>query len=84
MSVRPYLDYGGDIFYDQAYNMPFNHKLESVQYKACLTITGAIGVISKEKLYEELGLESLQLRHWYRKLGMFLQNLQKQKSPVPF
>ena len=24
---------------------------------------------SKEKLYQELGLESLQLRRWYRKLG---------------
>ena len=68
--VRPYLDYG-DILYDQAYNMSFHHKLESVQYNACLAITGAIRGTSKEKLYQELGLESLQLRRWYRKLGMF-------------
>ena len=27
---RPYLDYG-DILYDQAYNMSFHHKLESIQ-----------------------------------------------------
>ena len=39
--VRPYLDYG-DILYDQAYNMSFHHKLESIQYNACLAITGAI------------------------------------------
>ena len=37
----------------------------------CLVITGAIRGTSKEKLYQELGLESLQLRRWYRKLGMF-------------
>ena len=39
--VRPYLDYG-DILYDQAYNMSFHHKLESIQCNACLAITGAI------------------------------------------
>ena len=65
---RPHLDYG-DILYDQAYNMSFHHKLESIQYN--LAITGAIRGTSKEKLYQELGLESLQLHRWYRKLGMF-------------
>ena len=68
--VRPYLDYG-DILYDQTYNMSFFHKLESSEYNACLPITGVIRGTSKEKLYQELGLESLQLRNWYRKLGMF-------------
>ena len=68
--VRPYLDYG-NILYDQAYNMSFHHKLESIHYNACLARTGAIRGTSKEKLYQELGLESLQLRCWYRKLGMF-------------
>ena len=68
--VRPYLDYG-DILYDQAYIMSFHHKLESVQYNVCLAITGAIRGTSKENLYQELGLESLQLRRWYRKLGKF-------------
>ena len=68
--VISYLDYG-DIFHDQAYNMSFHHKLESTQYNAYLVITGAIRGASKEKLYKELGLESLQLQRWYRKLGMF-------------
>ena len=68
--VRPYLDYG-DLLYDQAYNMCFHHKLESIQYNACLPITSAMQGTSKGKLYQELGLESLQLRLWYRKLGMF-------------
>ena len=76
--VRPYLVYG-DIFYDQAYNTVFHQKLESIQYSACLTMTGAIRG-TKEKLYEELGLESLQLRRWYKKLGMFYK-IHKNKSP---
>ena len=48
--IRPHLDYG-DILYDQAYNMSFHQKLESIQYNACLAITGAIRGTSKEKLY---------------------------------
>ena len=58
--------------------MSFHQKLESIQYNACLGITGAIRGTSKEKLY--LGLESLQLRRWYRKLGMFYK-IFKSKSP---
>ena len=77
--VRPHLDYG-DILYDQAYNMSIHHKLESIQYNACLAITGAIRGTSKEKLYQKLGLESLQLRHWYIKLGMFYK-IYKNESP---
>ena len=57
--VRPHLDYG-DILYDQAFNLSFQQKLESLQYRACLAITGAIQGTSREKIYQELGLESLQ------------------------
>ena len=57
--VRPHLDYG-DILYDQAFNLSFQQKLESIQYRACLAITGAIQGTSREKIYQELGLESLQ------------------------
>ena len=66
--IRPHLDYG-DIIYDQAYNASFHQKLELLQYNACLAITGAIRGTSREKLYEELGLEFLQLRRWFRKLS---------------
>ena len=52
--VGPYLDYS-DILYDQAYNMYFQHKLESIQYKSCLAITGAIAGTSRKKIYRELG-----------------------------
>ena len=60
--------------------MPLHHKLESIQYNACLAITGTIRGTSKEKLYQELGLESLQLRLSYRKLGMFYK-IYENKSP---
>ena len=52
--VRHHLDYG-DILYDQAHNMFFHQKLKSIQYNACLAITGAIWPISKETFYRELG-----------------------------
>ena len=39
--IRSRLDYA-DIIYDQAYNSAFHDKLESIQYNACLAITGAI------------------------------------------
>ena len=45
-----------------------------------MSITGTIRGSSKEKLYQELGFESLQLRCWYRKLGMFYK-IYKNKSP---
>ena len=48
--VRPNLDYG-DIIYDQTYNETFHQKLESVQYSACLALSGAIRGSSREKLY---------------------------------
>ena len=65
-----YLDYG-DILYDQAYNMYFHKNLESILHNACLAMTVATRGTSEEKPYQELRLESLQLRRWYRKLGVF-------------
>ena len=47
--VRPHLDYG-DILDDQAFNLSFHQKLESIQYRACLVITGAIRSTSREKI----------------------------------
>ena len=45
-----------------------------------ITDIGAIRGTSKEKLYQEIGLESLQLRRWYKKLGMFYKIF---KSKIP-
>ena len=68
--VRPHLDYG-DVRYYQAFNAWFHEKLESIQYNACFALTGAIRGTSKEKIYQELGLELLQIRRWYRQLCLF-------------
>ena len=48
-SVRPHLDYGGTL-YDQAFNLSFQQKLESIQYRACLAITGAIRGTSRNNM----------------------------------
>ena len=77
--VRPHLDYG-DILYDQAFNLSLQQKLEFIQYRECLAITGTLRGTSREKIYQELGLESLQSRRWYRKLAMFYK-IYKNKSP---
>ena len=53
--------------YEEAYNASFHHKLDVFQYNACLAITGSIRDTSKLKLYQELGLESLQRRRCFRK-----------------
>lgn len=42
--------------------MPALENIESVQYKATLAITEAFKGTSKEKLYQELGRESLKDR----------------------
>ena len=66
--VRPHLDYG-DVIYDQPNNSRLSDKIESVQYNAALAITGAIRGTSKEKLYQELRLESLKYRRWLRRMS---------------
>ena len=65
--IRPHLDYG-DVIYDQPNNNRLSEKNESIQYNAASAITGAIRGTSREKLYRELGLESLADRRWLRRL----------------
>ena len=81
--IRPHLDYG-DVIYDQAYTASFHQKIESVQYNSALAITGAIRGTSKEKLYHELGLESLEKRRWYRKLCCFYKIFRNQSPEYLF
>ena len=51
-----------DIIYDQPHDVFFCEELKSVQYKAALTITGAIEGTSCNKIYEELRIESLKAK----------------------
>ena len=68
--VRPNLDYAG-IIYDKPLNEAFKNKLEMVQHRAVLVSTGAFKGTSLDRLYEELGLESLANRRWSRRLFFF-------------
>ena len=68
--VIPRLDYD-DVIVDQPHNHSFSEKIESIQYNSALAITGAIRVSSREKLYNELGFESLKDRRWMRQLCYF-------------
>ena len=77
--VRPHLDYG-DIIYDNPNNDTFCHKIESVQYNAALEITCAIRGTSREKLYQELGLEYLSDRRWCRRLCFFYKIINNQTT----
>ena len=59
--VKSHLDYG-DVIYEQPNNSSLSDKIESIQYNAVVAITGTIRGTSKEKLYQELGPESLRNR----------------------
>ena len=75
--VRPNLDYA-DIVYHKAVesNTIFKHnvinffmrKVESIQYEAARVVTGAWKGTNREKLYENLGWESMNDRRIMRKL----------------
>ena len=76
--IRRHLDYG-DITYDRAYNTSFHQNI-TIHYNAALAITGAVRGTSREKIYQELGFESLQQRRWYVKL-CFLFKIINNQSP---
>jgi len=69
MYVRPHLDYGDVIFHNQ--RMDLMGLIERVQYQAALIVSGCWQGTSRDKLYEELGWESLSDRRWARRLGIF-------------
>ena len=95
--VRSHLDYGDVIYHSLEKISEFSHsvilpsqmeKLESVQYSAALAVFGAWRGTSQEKVYAELGWESLSLRRWIRRLTLFykfMNNLSPgyTKDPIP-
>ena len=68
--VRPNLDYA-DMIYDKPLNESLKRKIEMVHHNAALIITGAFKGTSHDKIYRELGSESLADRRWTRKLSFF-------------
>ena len=79
MYVRPHLEYGDIIYHDQQSDM-MNH-LESIQYQAGLIITKCWKGTNRQKLYKELGWESLSQRRIFRRLSTYYSIL-NDKTPL--
>ena len=62
----------------------FSKTVESIQYNVDLAIAGDIRGTSKDKLFEELDLECLQYRRWYRNLCCFYKILKDQSLKYLF
>ena len=80
--ISPNVNYG-DVINDQTFNMSFQQKMETILYNVALATTCAIRGSSREKLYQELGLEALQQHRWFKKTLLFLQNTKITVSKVP-
>ena len=97
MYIRPHLDFCDIIYHEPNTVNPFDSSInlrylmntvERIQYHAALAITGAWQGTNLDKIYEELGWESLTNRRHYRRLLQFykIQNdliPSYLKEPVP-
>ena len=82
--VRSQIEYGDVIFHETPSNNPFSfdisekmHQLEKIQYSAALAVSGAWKGTSYQKLYSELGWESLSQRRWFRRMCLFFKIINK-------
>ena len=67
--IRPHLDYADVIYHNQRTDLM--NLVDQVQYKAALITSGCWKGTSRERLYDELGWESLSDRRWVRRLTLF-------------
>ena len=72
--------YYGEVIFDKANNNSFPQRLESFNKRLYFEITGSFKGSSTERLYQELGLQSLQNRQWFRKLSVFYNTVKEQSS----
>ena len=69
--MKPVIDYGES----------FCEKLEPVKYKAAVAMEGATGAMkgaSRDEVDQELGLESLKSRRWYKLLSCVFKIMKKE------
>ena len=97
MYVRPHLDYCDIIYHVPVISNHFDSSLtlnyqmnvlERTQYQAALAVSGAWKGTNKDKIYEELGWETLDQRRFFRRLTQFykiMNNLTPDylKTPIP-
>ena len=84
--VRPHLDYGDMVYhvsnlnknnvFNQGNTNPLARNVESIQYEAARIVTGAWKSTSIEKLYKNLGWESLSDRRTLRKLYLLFETME--------
>ena len=92
-SVRSHFDYCDSIYHIPPTYNPFDSSItlnplmeaiERVQYQAALIITGSWKGTSRNKLYDELGWESLSDRRWGRRLVKFFKIHRRLSPPYLF
>ena len=81
--VRLHLDYSHIIYHkpDPEFTHDMTKRLERIQYSAALAVSGAWRSTNIDRLYEELGWESIYYRRWYRRLCHFFK-LTMNRSPT--
>ena len=77
--IRSHLDYGG-VIYDYPGKESFMQNFESVQYNLSFAITDSFCGTSRDKLYSDLGLESIANRRLYRRLTGFYKTANKKAT----
>ena len=97
MHIRPHLDYCDIIFHspvithDNDTSLTLNYTmsaLERTQYQAALAVSGAWKGSNRDKIYEELGWETLDNRRYLRRLIMIYKIIKKLtpeylRDPIP-
>ena len=93
--MRPHLDYEDVIYHTPACEFSQNiilpnlmEKLKAVPYSAAQPVTGTWRGTSREKLYAEIGWESLSSRRWSRRMTLFYEIMNDltplyTKEPIP-
>ena len=95
MHVRPHLDYCDIIYHIPVISNDFDssltlnyqmNALERTQYQAALAVSGVWKGTNRDKIYEELGWETLDQRRFFRRLTQFykiMNNLTPEYLRVP-
>ena len=78
--MKPHIDYD-DVIYDKTSNKSFSEKLESVQYKIALAITGYIQGTSREKKIMEFRITKFE--RMVQTLALHVQINEKSSIRIP-
>ena len=81
LQVRSLLDYSLPVFYNSL-SAKQKVRLDKIQYTAAKIVTGALHFTSKEKLYDELGWETIQSRTEFLGLSLFHKIVKNQTRPL--